>query len=131
MIIQEVSKTLTLSTIGDATGYCSTHMSGQVHDIYASINKASGTGDKVTVSTTDGGVNYLVLKNPSTVGATYYPRMAAIGTTENVIGSSAVYVPHSIFQEKFKVVVAGGTTLSGTGSTLVLPTVTVRMRITN
>jgi len=124
MIIQEVSKTVTLSSIGDATGYCSTHMSGSVHDIYVSISKAAGAGDKVTVSTTDGGINYLVLTNPSTLGGTYYPRKVAIGTTGNTIGSSAVYVPHSIYKERFKVVAA-------CSSGLAAGTVTVRMRISN
>ena len=120
----ELSKTITLSTVGDATEYSTGHLNGFVSDIYLSISKAAGAGDSVTISKSSAGDRTILkVTNPSTLGDFYHPRAIAVGSTNNSLNSTeyAATAPMSFYKEKFKVVCACSSGLAG-------ETVTVKVR---
>lgn len=117
MYIRQDSVTITLSTLGAGSGYCSTILNGLVHSANISISKAAGANCKVTVTGETTSNIILVAPNPSTLGATYYPRQSIVGSTGNTIGSTIIRVESVLFNERFKAVVA--TSSSGfTGETV-------------
>ena len=129
--IYELSKTVTGTTVCAGTGISTGHINGFISDIYVSINKAAGSGDTVTIAmSSDGDRNILVVANPSTSGGYYHPRAIAVTSSGVSMATSdgTQAVPFSFYKEKFKVTIAGGTSLCGTGTTTVSPSVTVRVR---
>ena len=129
--IYELSKTVTGTTVCAGTGISTGHINGFISDIYVSINKAAGSGDTVTIAmSSDADRSILVVADPSTSGGYYHPRVAPVSSTGAAFATTDGNggVPFSFYKEKFKVTIAGGTSLCGTGTTTVSPSVTVKVR---
>jgi hypothetical protein len=112
-VIRRYDEAITLSTAGAGT-VRSTAMSGNIGEIYLDINKACGANCSITITSTRyaiGTKNILKVVNPSTLGAFYYPRAVAHGTTANDLSST--FVPIPLNNEQIKTVVATSSGFSG------------------
>jgi hypothetical protein len=116
--IRQGAVTITLSTVGAGSGYCSTVLNGLVHSIYLSISKAVGANSKITVTGESTKNLLLVVPNPSTLGAYYYPRNSIVGTTGNTIGSTEMRTRGFLCNERFKVSVASSSGLEDETATI-------------
>ena len=129
--IYELSKTVTLTSAGVGTAISTGHINGFISEIYIEGNKAAGATDLVTIAKSSAG-NRTILKvgDPSTAGAYYHPRAIAVSSSGSAFNSSdgTQVVPFTMYKEKFKVTVAAGTSLIGTGTTTVYPTISVKVR---
>lgn len=123
--IREVSQTVTLTTLGAYAGvpYGAEVGNGEIIEMYVSISKAIGASGKVTITTTSTGKPLLIVVDPSTLGATFYPMRQAHGTTANLLSSSgSPRVLINMVNERLRVKVASSSGLSA-------QTVTVKARL--
>ena len=105
--IYQASGTVTATTGSTSdTANTSTHLNGLISSVYVAVSSACGAAEKVILTAaTSTQKAILTVVNPSTLGAHYYPRALAQGTTAATLGSSeAAMIP--LFKEQVKIVVA-------------------------
>ena len=99
--------TSTVGTVGAGSGTASSHINGYIEEVYVGINAACGANCTVLITSSSTSKVILRVTNPSSGGATYYPRKLAQATTAAaaVIGSSQA-VPIVMRNERIKATIA-------------------------
>jgi hypothetical protein len=101
----ELSVTLgtsTVGTVGAGSGTASTFINGYIEEIYVKVDAACGANASVLITSSSTSKVLLRVTNPSSGGATFYPRKTAHETTAAgaAIGSSAIGFPIPMLNER-------------------------------
>jgi len=100
--------TSVVGTVGAGNGTASTHINGFIESVYVQV--AAGCGAGATVLITSSSTSKVVLRvtNPSSGGATFYPRKTGHNSTADgaAIGSSAIGFPIAFLNERIKATIA-------------------------
>ena len=110
------------SSAGYGTGMASTHITGYIESVFIQIPGGCGANCNVLITSSSTSKVILRIADPSSGGATYYPRQLACATTLTAIplGSTiASYqaIPISMKNERITAVVHTSSLLMGAGKT--------------
>ena len=89
MYVRSDSFTVTLSTVGLSTAQTfSTNLNGLIHSVVITPAKATPSSFTVELQTTYSTASFLIVKDPSTAGSYYYPRLDAHSSSGATLQSS-------------------------------------------
>jgi hypothetical protein len=96
------------SSAGYGYDMASTHINGFVESVYVKIDAAAAAGTIVLITSSSTSKVILRVTNPSSGGATYYPRKTAQNSTADgaAIGSSAIGFPVAMLNERITATIA-------------------------
>lgn len=99
--------TSVVGTPGAGSGTASSHINGYIEEVYVKVPAACGAGAIVLITSSSTSKVILRVTNPSSGGATYYPRKHAQATTlaAAVFGSSEA-VPMVMLNERVKATIS-------------------------
>ena len=100
--------TSVIGTVGAGSGTASTHINGFIESVYVRVPAACGAGATVLITSSSTSKVFLRVTNPSSGGATFYPRKTGHNSTADgtAIGSSAIGFPIAMLNERIKATIA-------------------------
>lgn len=125
--INKDTATITCTSSGVGSDIFTEVLNGEIYGFHILFNKGVGAGSKVEITGDSTGKRFLLVADPSTTGAFYYPRVAGCNTSG--ASTTLLNICQPIYNENCNIIVDAGTSAIAAGTTTVMPIATVTIYV--